>query len=210
MRPQIQISLMWICLFVERYGGNLYREYKRKGMQKELPVRKHPRLKDYDYNSNGAYFITFCTKDGHGMLGEVVGRGILDAPCITQSSEYGVNLCNTIDFVNQTFNDIIIDKYAVMPNHVHMIVLVVKNDIVAGEGSGASGKPRPTNALIPKLLSSVKRHTNKLAGFNMWQTSFYDEIIRNEQAYHNICKYIDENPAKWAEDKYYNLQEKKL
>ena len=47
---------------------------------KKLPIRKHPRLKGYDYSQNGAYFITFCVKDGHEMLGRVVGRDALGAP----------------------------------------------------------------------------------------------------------------------------------
>ena len=47
---------------------------------KELPVRKHPRLKGYDYSKNGVYFITFCVKDRHEMLGQInVGRGIQTA-----------------------------------------------------------------------------------------------------------------------------------
>ena len=38
----------------------------------------------------------------------------------------------------------------------------------------------------------------------LWQRDFYDHIIRNETDYLNIWKYIDDNPAKWAEDEYYN------
>lgn len=40
---------------------------------KELPVRKNIRLKDYDYSQNGCYFITMCVKDRHEMLGKIVG-----------------------------------------------------------------------------------------------------------------------------------------
>ena len=172
-------------------------------MQKELPIRKHPRLNGYDYNSNGAYFITFCIEDGHEMLGRIVGRGILDAPPTVELSEYGANLCDTIDFVNSNFDSITIDKYAIMPNHVHMIVLVDNGDCVINKGDGASRMPRPTNALIPKLLSSIKRHTNKMAGFNMWQDSYHDHIIRDKADYQRIWQYIDENPARWTDDKYY-------
>ena len=63
--------------------------------------------------------------------------------------------------------------------------------------------PRPTNAIIPKLVSSIKRHTKKLAGFDMWQTSYHDRIIRDEGDYRQIWQYIDENPARWQEDEYY-------
>jgi len=173
-------------------------------MQKELPVRKHPRLKAFNYSSDGAYFVTFCVKGKHEMLGKIVGRGILDAPLV-QLSEYGKNIVGAIEFLNRKHDRMNIEKYVIMPNHVHFIVIV--ND--SGDGAsghnddGASGKPRPTNELIPKLISSIKRFTNKKAGFDMWQTSYYDHIIRNESDYQRIWQYIDENPARWEEDDYF-------
>ncbi|MFZ6664505.1 transposase [Peijinzhouia sedimentorum] len=36
----------------------------------------------------------------------------------------------------------------------------------------------------------------------LWQRNFYEHIIRNERAYHNISKYIINNPRKWSEDKF--------
>jgi REP element-mobilizing transposase RayT len=109
-------------------------------------------------------------------------------------SEHGVNLCNAIDFMNRNNVTVTVDKYTIMPNHAHIIVFV----------SGASGKPRPTNAIIPKFISSIKRYTNKLAGFDMWQTSYHDHIIRNDTEYLRIWQYIDNNPANWDDDCYHN------
>jgi REP element-mobilizing transposase RayT len=164
---------------------------------KELPVRKHPRLKGYDYSKAGAYFITFCVKDKHEMLGQIaVGRGILDAPLV-ELSEHGKVLMGAIEFMNNNNNELTIEKYVIMPNHVHLIVLI--NDL----SNGASGMPRPTNALIPKLVSSIKRFSNKQAGFNMWQRSFHDHIIRDDKEYLRIWQYIDQNPARWSEDDYF-------
>lgn len=40
----------------------------------------------------------------------------------------------------------------------------------------------------------------------MWQRSFHDHIIRGEKDYIEICKYIENNPAKWLEDKFYTEQ----
>ncbi|MCK9255373.1 MAG: hypothetical protein M0Q45_07365 [Bacteroidales bacterium] len=37
----------------------------------------------------------------------------------------------------------------------------------------------------------------------LWQRSFWDNIIRNEQAYQRISNYIKNNPAKWADDKFF-------
>jgi REP element-mobilizing transposase RayT len=176
---------------------------------KELPVRKHPRLKNYDYSSNGAYFITFCVKDGYEMLGQIVGRGIPDAPCV-ELTEYGKNVDEAIKFLNNKNQNVDIEKYVIMPNHVHIIILIQNeaNAMVNSGGvmvnkGGASGKPRPTNALIPKHISSIKRFTNKQAGFDMWQDSYHDHIIRDEADYQIRWWYIDNNPVKWAEDEYF-------
>jgi len=162
----------------------------------DLPIRKHPRLKGYDYNEAGAYFLTFCTKDKCAVLGKIVGRGILDAPCI-QLSEYGKITLETIEFLRKRNHGINIDKYAIMPNHVHLIV------VIHGLNSGASGMPRPTSAMIPKLISSVKRFVNKQAGLDIWQRSYHDHIIRDHAEYQRIWQYIDENPQSWMEDCYY-------
>ena len=153
-------------------------------MEKELPVRKHPRLKGYDYNSNGAYFITFCVENGHEMLGKIVGRDALGAPCIVELSEYGKIIYKEIEETPLYYNNVFIDKFVVMPNHIHMIILIDEDD-------GAPRASRPTSALIPRIIGVIKRKTNKAYGFDMWQTSFHDEIIRNEQAYRNIWQYID-------------------
>ena len=75
-------------------------------MQKELPVRKHPRLKGFDYNSNGAYFITFCVKDRHEMLGRIVGRDAPGAPFV-ELSEYGKTIYNEITETPLHYKDII-------------------------------------------------------------------------------------------------------
>ena len=45
----------------------------------DLPMRKHVRLKEYDYSQNGAYFVTICTKDRRNILSDIVGRGLAPA-----------------------------------------------------------------------------------------------------------------------------------
>ncbi len=84
----------------------------------------------------------------------------------------------------------------VMPNHIHMIIFV-------GNADGTSRAPSPTNATIPHLVSTLKRFVNREVGYNIFQRSFYDHIIRDYKDYYRIWKYIDNNPGRWAEDKYY-------
>ena len=53
------------------------------------------------------------------------------------------------------------------------------------------------------LVSTIKRFSNRKCGIELWQRSYHEHIIRNEQDYLEIWNYIDGNPAKWAEDRYY-------
>lgn len=189
--------------------------------------RKIIRLTEYNYSENGAYFITICTKDKHNILGTIkgeeyriplsVGDGIPDVPKNSRRyevigyksvdvnlSETGNIVKETIEYINQHNENILIDKYVIMPNHIHMIIFV-------GKPEGTSRMPSPTknyinnrtNELIPKLVSSLKRFTNKKSGCQLWQRSFYDHIIRNQTDYEHIWNYIDTNPLKWELDEYY-------
>lgn len=36
----------------------------------------------------------------------------------------------------------------------------------------------------------------------IWQRNYYEYVIRNEQDLTEICEYIENNPARWAEDEY--------
>jgi len=57
--------------------------------------------------------------------------------------------------------------------------------------------------LVPTIMAVYKKYTNKEYGYNMWQASYYDHIIRDEPEYRRVWQYIDDNPARWEEDKYH-------
>lgn len=154
--------------------------------------RKPNRLKNYDYSSQGAYFITICTLDRKCILSQIVGGGVLDTPKI-QLSEYGKIIENQITAMNSIYNNINVEDFVVMPNHIHMLLVV----------SGSSGTPPPTNSAVSSFISTFKRFCNKQIGCNIWQRSYYDHIIRDEEDYINHLRYIEDNPAKWSKDKYY-------
>ena len=187
----------------------------------ELPKRKNPRLSGYDYSDNGAYFITICTKDRLNLFGEIffdaqdvfpdgqnvsldtqdvfrnaqniVGCDALGAPKM-RLSKYGLIVDKEIKETALYYQSITIDKYVVMPNHIHMIIVI--------DGNGVPRASRPT-MLIPNIIAALKKKTNKQCDGSLWQKSYYDHIIRNETDYLRIWQYIDENPVKWADDKYY-------
>ncbi len=159
-----------------------------------MEQRKNPRLSNYDYSGKGAYFVTVCTDKRKHILSTVVGRGL--APAENVLTEYGKIVDNQLLDLEKRFSELKVDKYVIMPNHVHLILFLEKS-------AGAS--PRPTVSDIICAWKSLSARQCKQEGLKtkLWQTSFYDHIIRDEQDYFVRWKYIDENPAKWAEDEYF-------
>ena len=160
-----------------------------------LPKRKKGRLTGCDYSANGSYYITVCTKDKQHILGHSVGGGVLDAPYV-RLSKCGAMVRDTLLEMDAFYDEITINHYVIMPNHVHFILSI------CGE-RGPSRTPAPTNARLPAFLSVWKRLTNKKAGFPIWQRGYYDHVIRNEADYLRNWQYMDENPVRWTEDEYY-------
>jgi len=165
----------------------------------DLPQRRKMRLNEYDYSSNGAYFVTICVKDRQELLGKIDVGAILNRPqdVLPQIalSKYGTVVESSIKQIPD-YSDTQVDQYVIMPNHVHILLSVNKNS--------ENGRLRiaPT-ANISVTIQQFKRRISKQIGFSLWQKSFYDHIIRDEEDYQNHLKYIEENPAKWAEDEYY-------
>ena len=161
----------------------------------ELPKRKLMRLPDYDYASPGAYFITICTKNRSCILSTItVGADALGGPSV-QLTDAG-NVVEQYILSTDRMPGFRVDKYVVMPNHIHMILQV------------DSGPPRASAPTVSDAVGALKRLVNRKLGNNIWQRSFHEHVIRNEHDYREIWEYIDANPAKWAEDCYYQLQSK--
>ena len=163
----------------------------------DLPKRKPTRLKGYDYSSPGTYFITICVKDRKELLSRiVVGQGL--APAENYLSVYGSVAKEQIELLENRYQGVKIDKYVIMPNHIHL--LIAKSEVSAG------ASPCPT---ISDVICSFKSLTTKMCkekGLNevLFQTSFHDHIIRGEKDYQKIWEYIDTNVLRWEKDCFYN------
>ncbi len=155
-----------------------------------LPHRKSPRLKDYDYSQNGYYFVTICTHKKQKILCKIVGEGLCALPKITLS-EIGKITDKAITFINQNYETLSVDKYVIMPNHLHLIIKIDKQ-------MGGHGDPPLQN-----VIGYLKSFTTHKYGKTLWQRSFHDHIIRDEKDYLKIWNYIDTNPQKWGEDCFY-------
>jgi REP element-mobilizing transposase RayT len=174
----------------------------------DLPIRKQLRLPDYDYSSPGAYFVTICTRDRRCILSEVtVGDGVLDVPNV-RLSPYGEILEETLREIEKTYSWLSLDRYVIMPNHIHLLLCIGGNGpsgtpAPTNADDGPSETPTPTNETLPMLVSTFKRFTNRRCGIQLWQRSYHEHVIRGEDDYRMIWDYIDTNPARWAEDRYF-------
>ena len=159
----------------------------------DIPKRKHPRLKSYDYSQNGAYFVTLCTKNRMPILGAVRQAGMLsdedqlgmEQVRLTQIGE----ICRRyLEYIPSVYCGVYLDAYVIMPDHVH---LLLRMDHAADSGGQGSGRPT-----VQRILHGYKRLTAREAGTPLWQASFYEHVVRNETELAEILQYIRGNPGK--------------
>ena len=164
----------------------------------KLPNRKHPRLDEFDYSADGAYFVTICTQGRKCVLSQIVGRGL--APAETSAVEhttFGKIAEKQLLLLEERYPYLKVDQYVIMPNHIHAVLIL--NDQAAG------ASPRPTVMDIICAYKSLTTRECKKAGFSekLFQTSFHEHIIRGRQDYEEIVRYVYENPTRWYYDELY-------
>jgi len=160
------------------------------------PDRKPQRLNGFNYAENAIYFLTICTHQKNQLFGRVTNNEVV-------LSKLGIIARNDLVLIPKHFNGVQIDKYVIMPNHIHL-VLVLDRDY-ASDTIKERSRPFPTVSTIIGLYKSgvsSKIHCEQ-PDLIVWQKSFYDRIIRNESEYYRVLDYIDQNPIRWAEDKYF-------
>ena len=124
------------------------------GIPMELSKRKPIRLPDYDYSSPGAYFVTVCTHDRRCILSRITaGEGL--APPAVELSPVGQCVKEQILALPKRYPAVHIDKYVIMPNHVHLLASYHTDS--GGASHTAPGGARASTRKI--VLSSLQgRH----------------------------------------------------
>jgi putative transposase len=181
------------------------------------------RCPNWDYTSNGAYFVTICTKHRHCFFGEVVDQQM-------QLSTIGLIVADGWQKIAKIRPYIKLDAWVVMPNHLHGIIMIANPRhttpiIETSQWDVSTNKPQimppvetsqwdvSTPATKPRLRShslgaivcqfksacTKQIWTNGFTEFG-WQTRYHDHIIRDEETADRIRAYILNNPAKWTSD----------
>ena len=151
----------------------------------KLPKRKQIRIEEFDYSTPGAYFITICSLNREKIFWSF-RRGELSSPANLPLTDIGIIVDNEIKKMNGIYNNVKVDKYCIMPDHIHLIVSI---------NADALGRTQfaPT---ISRVIKQFKGSVTKQIGKSIWQKSFYEHTIRNRHDYEEIWQYIDNNPLK--------------
>ncbi|RUT78850.1 transposase [Ancylomarina longa] len=91
--------------------------------------------------------------------------------------------------------------------HEEMYARSVRDGLFVGNAKNkkmASISPKCGSlaSIIRSYKSAVTKEARKMNSDFEWQERFHDHIIRDDQEYHRIANYINDNPRKWEEDKY--------
>lgn len=175
---------------------------------KGRPQRRSSRLPDYDYSQSGAYFVTVCVFQKECLFGEIEGDKIV-------LTEIGQIIKTCWINIPKHYNQIFLDKFIVMPNHIHGIVLI-NNVFPVGARHASPAICDKTNTIageacltptLGNLIGSFKSASTKQINQNrntpsipVWQRNYHDRIIRDESEMDRIREYIINNPLQWALD----------
>ncbi len=173
--------------------------------------RKKIRLDDWDYSSDGIYFITICCQNSNSFFGFIDNHKVIH-------SETGKIASQFWQEIPLHFAHVKIDEFVIMPNHIHGIIMldysIVELINVSNIESGKEKKnlnkfsqpvKNSVSVIINQYKSSVKRWCNKNNYTDFcWQSRFYDKIVHNECSLEEIRKYIINNPRNWISDELYN------
>lgn len=194
-----------------------------------LPERKNIRWDKQDYSTPGEYMVTICTRDMKQILSKIVPvkRGVeAPPPTFSEATEIDKNtitknsVCSHPCDFEQPVGDGALDvphieltpygkivekhilnsnridgmtvlKYVIMPNHVHILVRIE---------SESKKENTPANDTIPRFVGVFKRFVHRDVGEKIFQRSYHDHVIRDENDMIGAINYIENNPNRWIEE----------
>jgi REP element-mobilizing transposase RayT len=181
----------------------------------EIHHRRSVRLKEYDYSSCGAYFMTICVQGRESLFGEIVDGGM-------RLNDAGRMVATVWRELPGRFPHASLDEFVVMPNHLHGIILL---DDRRGEprvrpdyhcpGNSGEHEVRPygtTDFSLDRICQAFKSLTTVeyVRGVNdhnwppfpghLWQRNYFDRVIRDTMEMATVREYIENNPLIWEHD----------
>ncbi len=172
---------------------------------KDIYRSETARLKNWDYSSEGYYFVTICEKNRNLVFGDIQG----DTVILTQLGRSAMECWTAIP---EHFPFVELGAFCIMPNHIHGIIVINSDQSVETQNFASLQCNRPGNKFGPQsnnlasIIRGFKVGVTKFARENdidfAWQPRYYDRIIRDEQELFAVRTYIRNNPAEWGSDEY--------
>lgn len=176
--------------------------------QNKYRIKSH-RMPNWDYSGTGYYFITIVTQNMVCNLGKIKNQKMI-------LSDFGKIIEIEWHKSFKIRNELFLDEFIMMPNHLHAIIILKKNKINDSQKSQNQfiRKPKSISSFIGGFKSAI---TTKIDDFidennldipkynknnHFFQPNYNDHIIRNNAEYHRIKNYIINNPKKWNNDKF--------
>jgi REP element-mobilizing transposase RayT len=106
-------------------------------------------------------------------------------------NEYGLIVQDCWYDLPNHYQNLVLDEFCIMPNHVHMI-MIIKN-VEGVKKHGISEFVRAFKTFSSRKINEVRNTPGK----KNWKVDFWDEIIRTVERYYEIKEYIRNNPKNW-------------
>ncbi|MCC7478081.1 transposase [bacterium] len=159
-------------------------------------LRKNVRLKNFDYSSYGAYFITVCSSQRRQLFGAIEDGRLVP-------TQLGEMLASHIEGIPKHQLGFDLGDMVIMPNHIHLL-LTNYYDPSLSAAERAARKVVPVTTVVGLFKSGVTREWRKLIGdalFEVWQRGFYEHVVRSEEELYLCREYIQNNPRAWHLDR---------
>ena len=170
--------------------------------------RRSIRLRHYDYSQPGLYYVTIVVNDRRCLFGDVVDAQMVE-------SEAGKMIREVWNQLPCRFLSVALDRFIVMPNHMHGIIRLVVGARCDGPDDGgaatrgAATRAAPTLGDVVGAFKSLATHAYTIGvkqrgwqRFNgtLWQRNYYEHVVRDEFEWAGIQNYIRDNPLNWTLD----------
>ncbi|WP_216726792.1 transposase [Hymenobacter siberiensis] len=150
------------------------------------PQRRSIRYNGYDYSMAGYYALTICAHNKAHIFGSLATGESL------QPSSLGEVTLLELAAVPEHFPTVKLDAWILMPNHLHCILVLTRNQVVAINTVVGSFKSRCFTQWRKQLLAA-----NQPAPASCWQRDYYERIIRDASELESYRRYIIDNPNRW-------------
>ena len=154
--------------------------------------RRSIRIQDYDYTQEGMYFVTMCTHHRKLLFGEIEGDEMV-------TNALGKIVQSCWNSIPEHFPHAKPGGVVIMPNHVHGIIVI--DDYAGSMNKLPHGTSKTLGSIVRGFKTGVTQWARKNTSLiDIWQSNYYERIIRDEKELVLTSEYIINNPLQWSLD----------